>query len=48
MHNENRLGELSNTIKHNYINIIGISEEERVQESENLSEEVIVENFPNL
>ena len=49
MQNENRLRELTNSIKYNNIRIIGIpDEEERERGEENLFEEIIAENFPNL
>ena len=49
LHNENRLRELSDSIKHNNIHIIGILEEEEKEKGEeNLFEEIIIENFPNL
>ena len=40
--------ELSNIIKQNNIHIIGIPEGERGKGTENLFEEIIAENFPNL
>ena len=43
MQNENRLN-----IKCNSIHIIGIREEEREKGVENISEEIIAENFPTL
>jgi len=47
--NENRLRELSESIKHNDIHIIGIpEEEEREKGVENLFEEKIAENVLNL
>ena len=48
MQNQNRLRELSNSVKHNNIHIIGTSEEEREEEVENLFEDIITENFPTL
>ena len=49
MQNENRLRELSDFIKGSNICIIGVPEkEEREKGAENLSEEIIPENFPNL
>ena len=45
---ENSLWELSDSVKHNNISIIGISEEERNKGTENVFEEIIFENFPNL
>ena len=47
--NENRLRELSDTIKHNSIHIIGIQQEKRERMgTENSFEEVIAENYPIL
>ena len=49
MQNENRLRELSNSIKCNNISIVGIpEEEEREGFTENLFVKIIAENFPNL
>ena len=49
MQNENRPRELSDSIKCSNIHIIGVpEEEERGKGAENLSEEIIAENFPNL
>ena len=49
MQNINRFKELCDCIKHNKIHIIGVlEEEEREKEAENLFEEVVAENFPNL
>ena len=51
MKNENRLRKLNNIIKRNNICIIVLSKEEGEREkarSENLFEEIIMENFPNL
>lgn len=49
MQNENRLRELSGSIKHSNICFIGVpGEEERKKGAENLLEEIISENFPNL
>ena len=49
MQNENRLKKLSDSIKNSNICIIGIKEEEeKGKGSENLFEEIITENFPNL
>ena len=47
IHNKNRLRELSGSIKGNNIQILGVPEEERKGE-ENLFEEIIAGNFPNL
>ena len=47
MGHENRLRELSDSIKCNNIHIIGISEKEE-KGTENLLEEIIGENFPKL
>ena len=45
--NENRLRELSDTIEHNTIHIVGILEgEEREKIAEYLFEEIIAENIP--
>ena len=46
--NENRLRELSDSIKYNHICIIGIPEEEREKGAENIFEEITAENLPNL
>ena len=44
-----RLNELSDSIKHNIINIIGVPEEdERKKGAEGLLEQIIAEKFPNL
>ena len=49
LQNKNRLRELSDSIKRSNICIIGIPvEKEREKEAENLFEEIIPENFPNL
>ena len=49
MQDEKRLRKLSDTIKHNNIHIIGISErEEKEKRTENLFEKIIAEKFPNL
>jgi len=49
MKNENRLRELSNSIKHNNIYIIGIPEREEGEKgAENLFEEIRAEKFPDL
>ena len=40
--------EFSSTIEHNNICIIGIPGEEGKRGSENISEEIAAENFPNL
>ena len=47
--NEERLRNLWDNLKHSNIRIIGISEgEEEEQEIENLFEQIMKENFPNL
>ena len=47
--NEERLRNLQNNFKHSNIQIIGVPEgEEEEQEIENLFEQIIKENFPNL
>ena len=47
--NEDRLRKLWNNFKHSNIQIIGVPEgEEQVQEIENLFEQIIKENFPDL
>ena len=49
MQHENRYKELSDTIKCNNIHVIAVQEEEKRQKrAENLFQEVIAENFPNL
>ena len=49
MQNENKFRELSNSIKHDNICIIEISEdEEKEKVVGNLCEEIIAQNFPNL
>ena len=48
MQNEIRLGELSDTIKHNNICIIMPEGDERERGLENVFEETIAENFLNL
>ena len=45
---EHNLRGLWDNIKHAHIYIIGVPEEERVQEVENLFEEILKENFPIL
>lgn len=45
---ENRLRDLQDNIKHIKLHIIGVSEEERQKWAENLFEDTITENFPNL
>ena len=47
MQNEKRLRQLSDTLKHNNIHIIEISEEKK-KRTENLFQELIAENSPNL
>ena len=47
--NEERLMNLWDNFKHSNIQIIGVSEgEEKEQEIENLFEQIMKENFPNL
>ena len=47
--NEDSLRDLWDNIKHANIHIVGVSErEEREKGTENLFEEIIAENFPNL
>ena len=47
--NEERLRNLWNNFKHSNIRIIGVpGEEEQGQEIENLFEQIMKENFPNL
>ena len=47
--NEDRLRDLWDNIKRNNIHIIGVQEgEEREKGAENIFEEIIVENFPNM
>ena len=47
--NEQRLGNLQDIFKHSNIQIIGVPEgEEEEQDIENLSEQIMKENFPNL
>ena len=47
--NEERLRNLQDNLKHSNIRIIGVSErEEEEQEIENLFEQIMKENFPNL
>ena len=49
MDHKNRLRKLSNFIKCSNICIIGVPEkEEKVKRAENLFQEIIAENFPNL
>ena len=49
MQNENRLKELSDSIKHSNIRITGNPEEERREKGEEiLFKEIIAENFVNL
>ena len=48
MQNENRLKESSESTKCNNIHIIGVPEEEREKVAENLLEEMMAENLPNL
>ena len=47
--NEERLRNVRDNFKHSYIQIIGVPEgEEEEQEIENLFEQIMKENFPNL
>ena len=46
--NEERLRNLQNILKHSNIRIIGVPEEEEEQKIENLFEQIMKENFPNL
>ena len=46
--NGERLRKLWNNFKHSNIQIIGVSEEEEEQEIENLFENIMKDNFPNL
>ena len=46
--NEERFRNLQDNFKHSNILIIGMPEEEEEQELENLLEEIMKENFPNL
>ena len=47
--NEERLRNIWNNLKHSNIQIIGVPEgEEQQQEIENLFEQIMKENFPNL
>ena len=47
--NEERLRNLQDNFKHSNIQIIGVPEgEEEEQEIENLFEQIVKENFPNL
>ena len=48
LRNEVGLREMQDNMKPNNIHIIGIPEEEQKQGIENLSEKVMMENFPNL
>lgn len=48
LHNENRCRELSDSIKCINIHFIGIPEEEREREAENVFEEITAGNFPKL
>ena len=45
--NKERLRNLQNNFKHTNIWIIGVPEEEKEQEIENLLEKIMKENFPN-
>ena len=46
--NEERLRNLRDNFKHSNIWITGVLEEEEEQETENLFEQIMKENFPNL
>ena len=46
--NEERLRTLQDIFKHSNIWIIGVPEEEEKQKIENLFEQIMKENFPNL
>ena len=46
--NEERLRNLQNIFKHSNIRIIGVPGEEEKQKIENLFEQIMKENFPNL
>ena len=46
--NEERVRNLQDNFKRSNIQIIGVSEEEEGQEIENLFEQIMKENFPNL
>ena len=46
--NEERLRSLQDNFKHSNIQIIGVPEEEQQQEIENLFEQIMKGNFPNL
>ena len=46
--NEESLRNLQDNFKHSNIRIIGVPEEEEEQEIENLFEQIMKENFPNL
>lgn len=49
MENKNRPREVNDSVKCNYISIIGLSEEEgREKEAESLFKEIIAEDLPNL
>ena len=48
MDHEGRLRELSNSLKHNNIRIIGVPEEQKEKGAEGLFEQITAENFPNL
>lgn len=48
LNKENRLRDLQDNIKHTKLHIKGVSEEERQKWVENLLEDIIIENFPNL
>ena len=46
--NEERLRNLQDNFKHSKVWIMGVPEEEEEQEIENLFEQIMKENFPNL
>ena len=48
MDHEGRIRELSDSMKHNNIHIIGVPEEEREKGAEGVHEQIIADDFPNL
>jgi len=48
MQNKNILRELSDSVKHKHIHILGAPEEEREKGAENIFEEIIAENLTNM